>query len=188
MHNDFLITFITPANSVLTIFPALTVSLHPFQPPPATYSKVNASNFGLLLQKHCTSLYWFLYELLLQQNKASKPEWVKTIIYVTHNIWHICAGKPELGSAGQNLAGLCQVHLYICSLWWLEKRFDFRCWLAAEGQQGDWATCLSLSSWLAWACSHSGVGRGSNQPEITSPDMQELFKSLLCHMYFCHIG
>ena len=58
MHDNFLITFITPANSVLTIFPAIfSILLHPFQPPPATYSKANASYFGLLLQKHCTSLY-----------------------------------------------------------------------------------------------------------------------------------
>ena len=88
MHNDFLITFITPANSVLTIFPAITVSLHPFQPPPATYSQVNASNFGLLLQKHCTSLYWFM-SCCCSRTKHPNPSGLKQsfMSLITYNTY-----------------------------------------------------------------------------------------------------
>lgn len=92
----------------------------------------------------------------------------------------MCTGKSELGSAGQNLAGLGWTHSYIRSLWQLEKRLDYKCWLAAEGQQGDWATCLSLSSWLAWAFSSSGDGRDSKISQRGPAPMCKHFLSLCC--------
>lgn len=54
------------------------------------------------------------------------------------------------------------------------------CW---EGQQGDRAICLSLSSWPTWACSHSADGRGSKVSHRGQAPMCKHFSSL-CYVTF----
>lgn len=98
-----------------------------------------------------------------------------------------CVGKSGL-SSGQRFTGLGWAQSCIYGLWQLEKRPDFRCWLATERltrRQGHMSLIIKLASLglLTWQWRQ----HLQDQTERSNPNVHALLKSPSCHIYCRHI-